>query len=176
MKIERYFRFTPGEVQLLNNLILHDVAHAQYIGPSFQVALPEPGVLCQAVVLQTRFSALVVKPVCEDFIDIEVFWLSVLPENDSDFVKGYSKLPTFQLEKEALGTLIGWKTITVTTEFERKENEPLKARVERGLLFQFEGEKRLLITISGLPFFIHCFTDSVEIDAELASIAESNHT
>lgn len=172
MKIERQFRFTPSEAQLLNRLISHDVTHAHCIGPSFQVALPEPGILCQAVVLQTRLGALVVKPVCEDFINIEVFWLSVLPANDPAFVKGYSKLPTFQIKKEALGTLIGWKAIAATTEFERKENEPLKAHAERGLLFQFEGEKRLLITISGLPFFIHCFADSVEIDAELASMAE----
>lgn len=165
---EHYFLFSRIEAQLLDRLISQEVNQAHCVGISSQDAVPEGGALRQAILLQTELNALVVKPACKEFTDVEVFWLQVLPADSPEFVRDYSKLSTSQIEKEALGTLTGWRMVQVKTEFERKNNDVLKAHAERGLLLCFDGGKRVLINISGLPFFIHCFSVSSEIYTELA--------
>jgi hypothetical protein len=164
----REFRLAPRAAHLLNAIVSETIIEARCIAPSLQSVIPEPGFLCQELVLQIEGRGFVIKSICEDFGDVEVFWLSVTRLNEVG-IANYNKMNAIRLSPNTLGQMTGWRAIAETITFERKAAEPLKAHIDSGLLFQFDGDKRLLVMTAPLPFFIQCFTKSVEIDSALAA-------
>lgn len=169
INMEREFRLATQATHLLNTIVSKMIVEVRCIAPYIQSAVPQPGVLCQAVVLQTENGVFVIQHACEDFGDIEVVWLSVVPLNEAGWANDKTR-GSVNFSSNMLGSLKGWRAIEETITFERKAAEPLKAQVVSGLLFQLDDNKRLLVMTAPLPFFITCFIDTNEIDDALASI------
>lgn len=167
------FKLTSNEEALLDDIGSSPLVRIQCLGVSKQDAVPEPGIFCQAVVLRTATSELVVKPTCEEFGDLEIFWLSIASAQQVNLAEYRAQARSVQIAPDALGTVRSWEKIRFTIRYERKEKEPLDAQLDFGILFHLEDRKRLLILRAGLPFFVQFFSDSDEIDGALASIAQA---
>jgi hypothetical protein len=169
--MDQQFRLTLSEVRLLDVIVSSSLVSVRCLGCSLQNAVIEPGVFCQAVVLQTTSQKLMIKPVTEDFGDVEVFWLSVVDAGETSVINDYEQMRTVELSGSAIGTISQWQKIEFTIEFARKEECPIRAHLDFGLLFHGEDGKRILLMTSPLPFFMRCITESIDIDAALASLA-----